>query len=66
MGLFKSEGQLFNTPSALLVIQRSHPLLIASLFCFYVNCMDGGLSSECVNKEPILEWTLTRLKAKNI
>jgi hypothetical protein len=29
------------------------------LFCFCVSCMDGGLSSECVNKEQVPEWTLT-------
>jgi hypothetical protein len=29
------------------------------LFCFCVSCMDGGPSNECVNKEHVLEWTLT-------
>jgi hypothetical protein len=34
-----------------------------SYFC--VSCMDGDLNSECVKKKHILEWTLTRFRAKN-
>jgi hypothetical protein len=35
------------------------------LFYFYVNCIDGSPKSDCVNREHVLEWTLTRLRPKN-